>query len=320
MTVGSTSALDHAYRMLTTRGEYILTEEYTFPTAVETAAPLGVTCVGIKMDSEGLLPSHMDSILTTWDPSIHGGSLKPWLLYTIPTGQNPTGATQSEQRRRDIYRVAQKHDVFILEDEPYYFLQMEPYTESSKPSPPPPSCHEEFLNSLVPSFLSMDVDGRVIRMDSFSKTIAPGSRMGWITASAQIVERYIRQSELSTQNPSGIAQIVLYKLLEETWGHRGYLDWLIHIRMQYTRRRDNICYACERFLPREVASWKEPDAGMFVSLPALAPFCLAPKKSRYSHISVTRVVDESGLTVDNIISIGLKSIGPSTPKIGRAHV
>ena len=278
MTVGSTSALDHAYRMLTTRGECILTEEYTYPTAVETAAPLGVACVGIKMDSEGLLPSHMDSILTTWDPSIHGGAPKPWLLYTIPTGQNPTGATQSEQRRRDVYRVAQKHDVFILEDEPYYFLQMEPYTKSSTPSPPPPSCHEEFLSNLVPSFLSMDVDGRVIRMDSFSKTIAPGSRMGWITASAQIIERFIRQSELSTQNPSGIAQIVLYKLLEETWGHGGYLDWLIHIRMQYTRRRDNICYACERFLPREVASWKEPDAGMFVSLPALAPIFLALKK------------------------------------------
>lgn len=271
MTIGSTSALDQAYRMLATRGEYLLTEEYSFPSAVETAAPLGVKCVGIKMDAEGLLPSHMDSILTTWDSSTRGGAPKPWLLYTVPTGQNPTGATQSEQRRHDIYRVAQKHDVFILEDEPYYFLQMQPYTGPLTPSPPPPSCHEEFLKSLVPSYLSMDVDGRVMRMDSFSKIIAPGSRVGWITASEQIVERYVRHAELSTQNPSGISQMVLYKLLEETWGHAGFLDWLIHIRMQYTRRRDNICYACERFLPREVASWKEPDAGMFVSLFPLPP-------------------------------------------------
>lgn len=269
MTIGNTSALDQAFRMLTTRGEYILTDEYTFPSAVETAAPLGLKCVGIKMDVEGLLPAHMDSILSTWDPLIHGGAPKPWLLYSVPTGQNPTGATQSAQRRHDIYRVAQKHDVFILEDDPYYFLQMQPYTGPSTPSPPPPSSQEEFLASLVPSLLSMDVDGRVLRMDSFSKTIAPGSRTGWVTASAQIVERYVRQSELSTQNPSGIAQIVLYKLLEETWGHGGFLDWLIHIRMQYTRRRDNICYACERFLPREVASWTEPDAGMFVSLSLL---------------------------------------------------
>lgn len=88
----------------------------------------------------------------------------------------------------------------------------------------------------------------------------------WVTASEQIVERYLRHSELSTQNASGISQIVMYKLLEETWGHAGYLDWLIHLRMDYTRRRDNICYACEKHLPREIASWVEPTAGMFVSL------------------------------------------------------
>ncbi|MCJ1267384.1 Aromatic/aminoadipate aminotransferase 1 [Lobaria immixta] len=263
LTSGSTSALDLAYRMFTTRGEYVLTEEYAYSSAVEKAAPLGVKFVGVKMDAEGLLPSDMDSILTTWDPSIHGDAPKPWLLYTVPTGQNPTGSTQSEQRRREIYRVAQKHDVYILEDEPYYFLQMQTYTGSSKPSPPPPSSHREFLSSLVPSFLSMDIDGRVMRLDSFSKLISPGSRMGWVTASAQIIERFLRHCEVSSHSPSGISQIVLYKLLEETWGHGGYFDWLIHLRMEYTQRRDNICYACERFLPREVASWKEPMAGIF---------------------------------------------------------
>ncbi|MCJ1343872.1 Aromatic/aminoadipate aminotransferase 1, partial [Peltigera leucophlebia] len=217
---GNTSALDMAYRMFTTRGEYILVEKYTFPAAMETATPLGLKCIGINMDAEGLLPSHMDSILEDWDPSEHEGASKPWLLYTVPTGQNPTGITQGERRRRELYRVAQKHDVFILEDDPYYFLQMQPYTKFSD-HPPPPSSHEEFLASLVPSLLSLDVDGRVMRMDSFSKVIAPGTRTGWITASEQIVERYIRHSELSTQNPSGVAQIVLYKLLEETWGHMG---------------------------------------------------------------------------------------------------
>lgn len=292
MNIGTTSAIDLAYRMFTTRGEYILTEEYTYPGAVEAAAPLGIRCVGVKMDAEGLIPSHMDSILTAWDPSAHGGAPKPWLLYTVPTGQNPTGATPSEQRRHDIYRVAQKHDVFILEDDPYYFLQMQPYIGPSAPSPPPPSSHEEFLNSLVPSYLSMDVDGRVIRMDSFSKTISPGSRMGWVTASAQIIDRYVRHCEVSTQNPSGISQIVLYKLLEEAWGHGGYLDWLIHLRMQYTRRRDNICFACERFLPREVASWKEPAAGMFVSFLLSCPsFCSVRGLNSSLRLSIARVVN-----------------------------
>lgn len=264
MTIGSTSALDVALRMFVERGDFVLTEDYTFATAVETAAPMGVGMVGIGMDGEGLVPEKLDGILSNWDEAARGAR-KPFLLYTVPTGQNPTGATQSEQRRRDVYKVAQKHDIFILEDEPYYFLQMQPYTGADAPSVPPPKSHAEFLKTLVPSFLSMDVDGRVMRMDSFSKVVAPGSRVGWITASQQIVDRYLKHADVSTQGPAGISQLVLFKLLEEHWGHAGFLDWLIHIRMEYTQRRDVMLSACEEYLPREVVSWKPPMAGMFVS-------------------------------------------------------
>ena len=262
LNVGSTSALDVALRMFANRGDFILTEEYTFSSAVETGLPMGVRAIGVKMDKEGLLPSNMDDILSGWDTKTRGGP-KPRLLYTVPTGQNPTGATQSEQRRKDLYTIAQKHDIYIFEDEPYYFLQMQPYTRSS---PSPPSSHAEFLKALVPSLLSMDTDGRVMRMDSFSKVIAPGSRTGWITASEQIVERFVRHYEVSCQNPSGISQVILHKLLDDTWGHEGYLDWLINLRLEYTRRRDGMVKACEEFLPRSVASWDEPMAGMFVSI------------------------------------------------------
>ena len=254
-----------ALRMFTSRGDYVLSEEYAFVSAVETAAPMGVKFVGVSMDEQGLLPSSMDDILTKWDANVRGAK-KPTLLYTVPSGQNPTGATQSEQRRRDLYRCAQKHDVYIIEDEPYYFLQMQPYTGPNAPDVPPPASHADFIRALVPSLLSMDVDGRVMRMDSFSKVLAPGSRVGWVTASEQIVERYVRHQECSTQSPSGIAQLVLFKLLDEAWGHAGYLDWLINLRLEYTKRRDVICYACEKYLPREVASWYPPAAGMFVSI------------------------------------------------------
>lgn len=264
ITVGSTSSLDMAFRMFCERGDCILSEEYTFATAVETAAPMGIKTIGVKMDEQGLLPDSMDEILTNWDEQERGAK-RPWLVYTVPSGQNPTGATQGEQRRRDIYRCAQEHDLYILEDEPYFFLQMQPYTGPDAPSVPAPKSHSEFIKALIPSLLSMDVDGRVMRMDSFSKVIAPGTRCGWITASEQIVERYLRHHEVSMQNPSGASQLLLFKLLDETWGHGGYLDWLIHIRLEYTKRRDNICYACESYLPAEVASWNPPAAGMFVS-------------------------------------------------------
>lgn len=263
LTVGSTSALDIAYRMFCERGDYVLGEEYTFASAVEAALPLGIKYIGIEMDAEGLIPESMDKILSNWDEKARG-SRKPCILYTVPSGQNPTGATQGEARRKEVYKICQKHDVYILEDEPYYFLQMQPYTGPNSPGVPPPANNEAFLRSLVPTFLSMDVDGRVMRMDSFSKVIAPGTRVGWVTASEQIIERFVRANESSVQNPSGISQMVLFKLLDEHWGHDGYLKWLINLRLEYTKRRDILLAACEKYMPKDIVSWNPPAAGMFL--------------------------------------------------------
>jgi aromatic amino acid aminotransferase I len=262
MSIGSTSATDMAFRMFCEPGDWIMTEQFSFPTMIETVRPFGVRVVGIPMDEFGLCPKKLDEILSNWDEKERKGR-KPFLLYIVPTGQNPTGATQGAQRRREVYAVAQKHDLFILEDEPYYFLQMQPYTGPNAADAPAPKSHAEFIKSLVPSYLSMDVDGRVMRFDSFSKVLAPGSRVGWVTASEQICERYRNHSDTSTQGPSGVSQLMLFKLLEEHWGHDGYLDWLIHIRMEYTARRNIILDACERYLPKDIVSWVPPMAGMF---------------------------------------------------------
>ncbi len=240
-------------------------EEYTFSSAQETALPQGIKVAPVKMDEQGLLPDALDEVMSNWDETARGGR-KPRVLYTIPTGQNPTGATQSLERRKEVYKVAQKHNLYIIEDEPYYFLQMQPYTGANSEPVPPPANHEEFLKSLIPSYLSLDVDGRVLRMESFSKVLTPGSRTGWIVGSEQIVERFIRNTEVSAQHPSGISQLIIFKLLDEHWGHTGYLDWLINLRMEYTSRRDIIVQACEKHLPQEISNWIAPAAGMFVSL------------------------------------------------------
>ncbi|KAL4933334.1 aminotransferase-like domain-containing protein [Aspergillus undulatus] len=262
LTPGSTYAWDTALRLLCERGDYLLMEEYTFSSAQETALPLGVKVAPIKMDEQGLLPDALDDVLSNWDEKSRGAR-KPFVLYTIPTGQNPTGATQSVERRKEIYKVSQKHDLYIIEDEPYYFLQMQPYTGADSSPVPPPANHDEFLKSLIPSYLSLDVDGRVLRMESFSKVLTPGSRTGWVIGSEQIIERFLRNTEVSAQHPSGISQLIFFKLLDEHWGHAGYLDWLINLRMQYTSRRDIMVQACEKHLPKEIASWIAPAAGMF---------------------------------------------------------
>ncbi|KAF6841578.1 aromatic amino acid aminotransferase I [Colletotrichum musicola] len=287
-TVGSTGALEQTLRMFCDkdRNDSVLTEEYSFSTALETIAPLGVKAIGVPVDQEGLLPEAMDEILTNWDPAARGGRRKPHLLYTVPSGQNPTGATQSAARRKAIYSVAQKHDLYIIEDEPYYFLQMQPYAGPDAPAAPPPASVEEFLGTLIPSLLSMDTDGRVLRMDSFSKVLVPGSRLGWVTASAQVIERFIRHAEVANQGPSGFSQIAVWKLLDETWGHEGYLKWLMNLRMEYTQRRDWLLHACEKHLPRDIVSWTPPAAGMFVGLfSRLLQLWLTVDQSRHPDIS-----------------------------------
>ncbi|KAJ9499817.1 Aromatic/aminoadipate aminotransferase 1 [Exophiala xenobiotica] len=265
MTSGSTSALDVALRMFTERGQYVLTEEYTFSSAIETVVPLGAKMLGVKMDADGMLPDDLDNILSNWDEKARRAP-KPFLVYTVPTGQNPTASTQSLQRRKQIYAVAEKHDLFILEDEPYYFLQMDPFVSGhthAVSSPFEPVSVADFLSNLVPSYLSIDTSGRVLRLDSFSKIIAPGSRAGWVTGAPQVIERFMRHNEVSAQTPSGFSLIALYNLLEENWGHKGFLEWLMFIRAEYTRRRDIIVNACEEHLPSEVCSWVPPKAGMF---------------------------------------------------------
>ena len=279
MDVGSTSGLDICLRMLCEKGHFVLTEEYTFSSAVDTMIPMGLKVVGVGMDDEGMRPDSLDEILSHWDPVSRGGP-KPFVMYTVPTGQNPTGATQGTERRKAIMALAEKHDLMILEDEPYYFLQMQRYhsayeTQSNGhtnghangASSPVPNDHKAFLSSLVPSYLSLDRSGRVLRLDSFSKVIAPGTRTGWITGPAQLIERFVRHSEVSVQTASGISQVILYKLLDEAWGHTGYLDWLIHLRKEYTNRRNVIMRAVEHHLglyqSRGIVSWTAPMAGMF---------------------------------------------------------
>ena len=286
MSIGSTSATDFAFRMFCNPGDWVLTEEFTFPSMLETVRPMGLRVEGVGMDEHGMRADRLDELLSNWDEVARKGP-KPFVIYTVPTGQNPTGSTQTLERRKEVYAVAQKHDLYILEDEPYYFLQMQPYTGPDAPVPPPPASHEEFIKSLVPSFLSLDVDGRVMRMDSFSKVIAPGTRCGWITASEQICERYRTHSDVATQSPSGMSQLMLFKLLEDHWGHAGYLDWLIHIRMEYTARRNAILTACAKYLPTDIVSWVAPTAGMFHWMQVDYT-----KHPRYPALSLEEIEDE----------------------------
>lgn len=195
-------------------------------------------------------------------------------------GHNPTGLLLSVERRKALYAVASKFDVLIVEDEPYWYLQypsasveeaksrnMPPVADAlSAPHRPAKSSGYPFLDSLVPSFLSIDTDGRVIRLDTFSKTVAPGCRLGYVTAQPALIERFVRIAETSTQQPSGFVQAVISELIigqqppevERSWlslrgssgssrasfaGWQadGWVRWLEGLRGEYERRMNRMC-------------------------------------------------------------------------------
>jgi aromatic amino acid aminotransferase I len=180
-------------------------------------------------------------------------------------------------------------DLIIVEDDPYYFLQYPSYRPSTREQTFEPKSTPEFLNTLIPSFLSMDRQGRVIRLESFSKTLFPGLRLGYFIANPMFIERLLRATEVETQDPAGLSQAFVLSLLQK-WGVDGYLVWLQRLQLQYQTRRDwlldafNACFtvlpAAKSPLPkarglvacvetkngdlRPVFSFQDPGAGMFV--------------------------------------------------------
>ncbi|KAF2704995.1 PLP-dependent transferase [Pleomassaria siparia CBS 279.74] len=260
LTCGTTSAIDLCFQILCNRGDCVLSEEYTYSGTIDAAKSRGLNILGVKMDDQGLSPEDLDFKLRTWDTA---RGRKPFVLYTIPTGHNPTGVTQSVERRHAIYEVAEAHDLLIIEDDPYCFLQLGIDTSKLKSDSDTPSPVDLYLDQLPVSYLSLDTSGRVVRLDSTSKILAPGLRCGWMTACSQIVAKFMARTEVSTVAPSGASQVMLYKLLDETWGHLGFIQWLRHLSVQYRRRRDVLVEACNRHLP-SACSWIVPAEGMFL--------------------------------------------------------
>lgn len=257
---------DAAYISVNFR-EGILVEEFCYMNAVQTARPRGLNIVPVAIDDEGMKAAGkggLSDVLESWDES---RGKRPHLMYTVTIGQNPTSGTLSVERRKEIYALCSKYDIIIIEDDPYWYLQYPSANPSSmafrdqstpRKSLPgtcnfntPKSSGYPFLDSLVPSYLSVDTEGRVVRLDTFSKTVAPGCRLGWITTQPALCERILRITESSTQQPSGFVQSVIAETImgngrgggedDIGWKTDGWVRWLEGLRGNYERRMQTMC-------------------------------------------------------------------------------
>ena len=260
VTDSTTHALEMLTSLLLNPGDSILVEEYTYSHFVECVVDRkGYQVIPVKLDDDGIVPETLERSIEQIRCASSGEevagpviSQMPRLLYMIPTGQNPTGSCLPEHRRREIYRICSKYNIFIIEDDPYHYVQ---YALDSDQQP---GAHNLESHSLLP----YDVDGRVIRLDSFAKFLAPGFRLGWATASPYIIEKLAMQIQSLTLGANMMSQGIVWSILDK-WGDDGLDRYLLKMQELYSSKAKVLLEALDTYM-RDIAVWGTPKAGMFL--------------------------------------------------------
>jgi 2-aminoadipate transaminase len=228
----------YAEELLAERPGRVLVEAPTYDRPLKILARLGAEVVAVELDDEGLDPDALERALDGGETSF---------VYTIPTFQNPSGRTLSAERRRRVVEVAQARGVPVLEDDPYGLVRYE--------REPPQSLHE------------LDGGELVTYASSFSKTVAPGLRVGWFTAPAGLAARLEARAVSNYISPPFLSQATVFELI----GRGAFEPNLERIKGLLRLRRDAMLQALERELAG-AATWSEPEGGYFlwVDLPGEA--------------------------------------------------
>lgn len=279
MTTGSGDGLNKAVDAILNPGDVILIEEFTFTPFLMNVHETGGIPVPLKLDlntapgtSNGLDLNYLVDLLENWDtrhPELTGR--RPKALYTICSGQNPTGLTQSFEFRKKVYALAEKYNFLIIEDDPYGYISLPPFrTPEGFMSLEDFITVDEYLaDHLTPSYLKLDTKGRVIRIETFSKLFAPGLRLGFMVAHKNVIDVVRNHSAVVTRFPSGPSQIILNNVLEQKFGGiDGWIQWILKIRATYARRRDvllNALYDLPAY-EKGYIDIIDPRAGMFVAV------------------------------------------------------
>jgi DNA-binding transcriptional MocR family regulator len=212
-------------------GRRVLVENPTYDRPLKILRELGATVDAIAMDDEGLVPDALEEALRAGD--------KPAFLYTIPTFQNPSGRTLSTERRRRIVELAAEHDLLVLEDDPYGLVRFD--------GEPQPSLFE----------LS---GGATTYSSSFSKTVAPGLRVGYFVFPEELAAQLALQANGTYISPVLLGQATVHEFVR-----RGNFEPNLERIVELLRaRRDAMLAALERHLPD--ATWSRPAGGYFLWL------------------------------------------------------
>lgn len=232
ITSGGQQAIEMTAKILLNEGDVVLCEDPSFVGALNALRSYGVKLVGVSVDNDGMNIDELEEKLKS-EKNVK-------LIYTIPTFQNPTGTTMSACRRKKLLELADKYDVMILEDSPYFELR--------------------FRGENVPTIKSMDKNGRVIFSGSYSKILSPGIRIGFACARKEIINKLTVAKQVSDVHTNLFFQMLAAEYLETC-------DIDAHIAKicdMYRVKADKMIECIEeKFSPK--VSFTRPEGGLFIS-------------------------------------------------------
>jgi 2-aminoadipate transaminase len=250
LSAGASAALDTVCRCYTRPGDVVLVEAPSYHEALMVIRDYPVQLAGIPMDEQGLIVDALAERLR----QLAAAGARPALLYTIPSFQNPSGATLSATRRPAVLELARRYGFKIVEDDVYRDLAFEP--------------------GLPPSLYSLDAQQHgenVIRLGSFSKILAPGLRLGWMTAAPAHITRVAASGLMNASGGANPFVAYVTAMFCRDGALEQHVERLVNT---YRQRRDVMLAALEATMPEEVR-WTRPKGGFFVWLTLPEPLTAA---------------------------------------------
>ena len=261
ITTGSQQALSLLCTVLLDPDDIVITASPTYLGALLTFNACRARVQGVATDQEGIIPEALEEHLRT----LANDSRRAKFIYLVPTFDNPTGRTLDLSRRQRIYDLACQYDLLVIEDDPYGLLRFE--------------------GEPVAPIKSLDQEGRVAYLGSFSKILAPGFRVGWLAAEATLMRKAVLAKQAQDICTSVFGQYCIF----EAMVHDMLFKHIESICALYRRKRDLMLKAIDAEFPR-VVKWNRPNGGLFLwlELPAAIDTTeLLPKAINYNIAYVT---------------------------------
>jgi 2-aminoadipate transaminase len=230
ITSGAQQGIDLTAKVFLEPGDLVVVENPTYLAAVQSFSGYEANFIGIESDDDGLLVDQLEEALK---------HTRAKLIYIVSEFSNPKGTTLSHERRIKLIEVSARYGVPILEDNPYAELRY----EGTRPPP----------------LAALDTKGLVIHLGSFSKTLSPGMRLGWLIASEEVFQNAVIAKQAADLHSSTVEQRAASRLLR-TFDYNGHIR---HLCQVYGERCLAMRSAIEQHFPAEVKSTR-PEGGLFL--------------------------------------------------------